>query len=54
MPDMTEMMSKQMLYFFPLLTIYIGLSFPAGLALYWTVSTLLLIGQQWILDRKDK
>jgi len=54
MPDMTEMMNKQMLYFFPLLTIYIGLSFPAGLALYWTVSTLLLIGQQWILDRNDK
>jgi len=54
MPDMTEMMNKQMLYFFPLLTIYIGLSFPAGLALYWTVSTLLLIGQQWLLDRKDK
>jgi len=54
MPDMTEMMNKQMLYFFPLLTVYIGLSFPAGLALYWTVSTLLLIGQQYILDRNDK
>lgn len=54
MPDMTEMMNKQMLYFFPLLTIYIGLSFPAGLALYWTTSTLLLIWQQWILDRNDK
>jgi len=54
MPDMTEMMNKQMLYFFPVLTVYIGLSFPAGLALYWTVSTLLLIGQQWILDRNDK
>lgn len=54
MPDMTEMMNKQMLYFFPILTIYIGLSFPAGLALYWTVSTLLLIGQQYILDRNDK
>jgi len=53
MPDMTEMMNKQMLYFFPLLTVYIGLSFPAGLALYWTVSTLLLIGQQYILDRGD-
>jgi len=53
-PDMAEMMNKQMLYFFPLLTVYIGLSFPAGLALYWTVSTLLLIGQQWILDREDR
>jgi YidC/Oxa1 family membrane protein insertase len=54
MPDMSEMMNKQMLYFFPLLTVYIGLSFPAGLALYWTTSTLLLIAQQWLLDRKDK
>jgi len=54
MPDMAEMMNKQMLYFFPLLTVYIGLSFPAGLALYWTVSTVLLIGQQYILDRSDK
>lgn len=54
MPDMTEIMNKQMLYFFPLLTVYIGLSFPAGLSLYWTVSTLLLIGQQWLLEKEDK
>ncbi len=53
-PDMMEMMNKQMLYFFPFLTVYIGLSFPAGLSLYWTVSTLLLIGQQYLLDREEK
>ncbi len=53
-PDMMEIMNKQMLYFFPFLTIYIGLTFPAGLSLYWVVSTLLLIGQQYLLDREDK
>lgn len=53
MPDMAEALNKQMLYFFPLMTIYIGVILPAGLALYWVVSTALLIGQQYILDRND-
>ncbi|MFH1182790.1 MAG: YidC/Oxa1 family membrane protein insertase [Candidatus Moraniibacteriota bacterium] len=54
MPDMAEALNKQMLYFFPLMTIYIGVILPAGLALYWVVSTALLIGQQYILDREDR
>ena len=52
--EMGEAMQKQMLYFFPFLTVFIGLTFPAGLALYWVTSTLLMIGQQWILNREDK
>ena len=52
MNEMAEIMNKQMLYFFPFLTVFIGLTFPAGLALYWITSTLLMIGQQWMLDRK--
>lgn len=53
MPDMAEALNKQMLYFFPLMTVYIGVILPAGLALYWVISTALLIGQQYILDRED-
>ena len=52
-PDMAEALNKQMLYFFPLMTVYIGVILPAGLALYWVVSTALLIGQQYILDREE-
>lgn len=54
MPDMAEALNKQMLYFFPFMTIYIGVILPAGLALYWVVSTALLIGQQYLLDREEK
>lgn len=54
MPDMAEALNKQMLYFFPLMTVYIGVILPAGLALYWVVSTALLIGQQYLLDREER
>lgn len=52
--DMTQMMSKQMLYLGPLLTLFIGFKFPAGLALYWLVSTLFAIGQQLYIEKKEK
>ena len=45
-PDMTEMMNKQMLYFMPLLTIFIGFTLPGGLSLYWLTTTLLTVLQQ--------
>ena len=52
--DISEAMNTQMLYFFPLLTFYIGVTFQSGLSLYWTVSTLLLLLQQYILDKEKK
>ncbi len=52
--DISEMMSKQMLYFGPLLTLFIGIKFPAGLSLYWLVSTVFAIIQQSSLLEKDK
>ena len=53
--DMMAIMNKQMLYFMPVMTVFIGLSFPAGLALYWFLSTLLTALQQWFMFReKDK
>jgi len=51
---MASAMSKQMTYIFPLITGWIAYQFPAGLALYWIVTTLLMIAQQYYLFRKPK
>lgn len=45
------MISKQMMYFFPIMIIVISWNLPAGLALYWVVSTLMSIGEQWYIKR---
>ncbi|MCX6762750.1 MAG: YidC/Oxa1 family membrane protein insertase [Candidatus Moranbacteria bacterium] len=45
--DFSQTMNKQMLYLGPLLTLFIGARFPAGLPLYWLVMTLFMIGQQY-------
>lgn len=50
--DTAAMMSKQMTYFMPVLTVFIAMSLPAGLALYWLVTTLFAIGQQYIIMKK--
>lgn len=42
---------KIMQYMFPLLIIWWGRSFPAGLTLYWFVSTLFQLGQQFLTNR---
>lgn len=47
-------MNTQMLYFFPLLTIFIGATFPSGLAVYWVVSTLFQVIQQKFIFRSPK
>ena len=51
---MTEMMSKQMMYFMPLITVVFGYQFPAGLTLYWLTNTLLMIVQQAVFVRDKK
>lgn len=51
-PDFSEIMMKQMLFLGPLLTLFIGIKFPAGLALYWFVSTVFMIIQQKKLEQK--
>lgn len=51
-PQFSEIMQKQMLYFFPVLTIFILLKIPSAVALYWTVSTLFSIGQQYLGTRE--
>ena len=49
--DIMAVMNKQMLYFMPAITVFIALSFPAGLALYWFITTLLTALQQLYLFR---
>jgi YidC/Oxa1 family membrane protein insertase len=47
-PDFGQMMSKQMLYLGPVLSIVIFWSLPAALPLYWIVVTLLTLLQQYL------
>lgn len=46
-----ESMQKMMLYFFPLMLIYMSMQFPNGLILYWVVSNLFQTVQQLIINR---
>jgi YidC/Oxa1 family membrane protein insertase len=51
--DMAAIMNKQMLYFMPALTVFIGTTLPAGLTLYWFVLTLLTALQQILTVSKN-
>ena len=53
-PDFSSMMQKQMLYFFPLFTVFILWRMPSAIALYWLATTLFTIGQQYITLKKKK
>jgi len=48
--DMATAMQSQMLYLFPLMTIFIGYSFPSGLILYWFVFSLFTAIQQYFIS----
>ncbi len=52
--DFAQLMSKQMLYLGPALTLFIGFKFPAGLALYWLASTLFMIAQQYQIQKFER
>jgi YidC/Oxa1 family membrane protein insertase len=53
--DMMALMNKQMVYFMPAMTVFIGLTLPGGLSLYWFVTTVLTaLQQKYIFQRKDK
>jgi YidC/Oxa1 family membrane protein insertase len=45
----SEMMQKQMLYFFPIFTVFILWRLPAAIGVYWVVTTLFSIGQQYLI-----
>lgn len=46
------MMSMQFTYVMPIITAVVAMSLPAGLSLYWIITTLFAIGQQWYIMRK--
>ena len=47
MADMAQKMQQQMLYLMPVMTGFIAINFPSGLGLYWIITTVFSIGQQW-------
>lgn len=51
--QMMAVMNKQMLYFMPVMTVFIGASLPAGLTLYWFFSTVLTWGQQKLIYKQQ-
>ncbi len=48
----TKAMQMQTTYVLPIISIVIALKLPAGLPLYWIVTTLFAIGQQYYIHRK--
>lgn len=50
--EMTQQ-NKMMLIFMPIFIGYISLTFPGGLVLYWVVSNLSQIAQQWFMYRNS-
>ena len=53
--DMMEEMNKNMMIMMPLMTVSIALIAPLGLALYWLINNLFMIGERFILNlRRNK
>lgn len=47
-------MQKQMVFMFPVMTFFIAMSLPAGLALYWATNAIISVGQQEVIRRNFK
>ena len=52
MDDISVSVSKQMTYVMPVITFIVASSLHAGLALYWTTTTLFSVFQQWYVFKK--
>jgi YidC/Oxa1 family membrane protein insertase len=48
--DMAETMQQQMLFIMPVMTAVLALRFPAGLALYWLITTIFSTIQQYFVS----
>lgn len=51
-PDMQGMISKQMMYVMPIFTLFVAGTLPAALPLYWVVTTLFGIVQQYFVNKE--
>lgn len=54
MAQFSSMMQKQMLYIFPIFTVFILSRLPSAIAVYWIVTALFSIGQQRLIMRTQK
>jgi YidC/Oxa1 family membrane protein insertase len=52
MAQVSEMMQKQMLHFLPVFTVFILWKLPAALGLYWIVTGLFSIWQQYLINKE--
>ena len=52
--DPMQAVTKQMMYFFPIITVIIARSFPAAIALYWIVTTIFGVIQQIYVNKTIK
>jgi YidC/Oxa1 family membrane protein insertase len=50
--DLQASIQQSMIYTFPLMTLFFGMSFPSGLALYWIVFSLIQFFQQYNANNK--
>jgi membrane protein insertase Oxa1/YidC/SpoIIIJ len=48
--EMQRKMSNSFIFILPLTTIFVAISAPAALSLYWVVQSFMLVGQYMILD----
>jgi YidC/Oxa1 family membrane protein insertase len=48
--EMAQTMQQQMIFIMPVMIGILAIGFPAGLSLYWVVTTLFSIGQQWYVS----
>ncbi len=48
--EMAESIQKQMVFMMPVVTGIAAVRFPAGLAMYWVITTVFSIGQQWVFS----
>jgi YidC/Oxa1 family membrane protein insertase len=53
-PDFASVLQKQMLYFFPVLTVLILWRLPSAIGLYWLISSLFAVGEQYLVNSKIK
>jgi len=52
MTQFSNTMQKQMLYFFPVFTVFILWKLPSAIGLYWIITSLFSIGQQYLILKK--
>jgi YidC/Oxa1 family membrane protein insertase len=52
MAQFSGMMQKQMLYFFPIFTVFILWRLPAAIGFYWMITALFSIGQQYLIFKR--